>query len=170
MVKPGEKKLPATLRRREPDPVFGLQANMLPLTREVGQALVHEAEESRYQREAKELRQEDYDEATFVVSRQLEELYKKASIPTVESRGRGNIKRKVKRLWELRKSECQKKTNPSFKGVSRTRSKNGQVKVCWSNIKYKLFEVANKDKNVPNHEKAFFQDQWTRRKMELGKK
>ena len=41
--------------------------------------------------------------------------------------------------------------------------------MCWSNIKYKLFEVANEDKNVPNHEKAFFQDQWTSRKMEIGK-
>ena len=98
----------------------------------------------------------------------MEELYKKASIPTVESRGRGNIKRKVKRLWELRKPERQKKTNPSFKGVSRKRSKNGQVKVCWSDIKDKLFEVADKDKNVPNIEKAFLQDQRTSRKMEIG--
>ena len=42
----------AHLRRRDPDPVFGeklpLSNKVLPLVREVGQALAYEAEEERF--------------------------------------------------------------------------------------------------------------------------
>lgn len=169
MGKLGEKKAPAHLRRKEPDLVFGvrrpLPANMLPLTREVGQALAHEAEESRRRRGVKELRQEDYDEATSEVSRKLAELYGKASIPTVKSL---EIRKKVKQLWELRKTEQKKMSVKSFKGVRRQKSKNGKVKVGWNDVKDNLFEVADKDKNVSNLEKPFLLDQRSSRKMVIG--
>ena len=82
----GSHKPPAHLRRKDPDPVFGerkaLSIKVLPLTSEVGQALIFEAEEERFRKGSKET---DCAQATHVVTKQLIDLYKKASIPTLES-------------------------------------------------------------------------------------
>ena len=82
----GQSNPPASLRRREPDPVFGMRkalpTKVLPLVREVGQALVFEAEEERLRKVMKE---NDSGHATKVASEQVLAFYKKASIPTLDT-------------------------------------------------------------------------------------
>ena len=165
----GEAKPPAGLRKREPDPVFGdrrpLSKKVLPLVREVGQALAWEAEEERLKRGKKEI---DLNHATEVVSKQLLEVYKLASVPTVDS-GKGEVKKKVKRLWELRRQVIQNKSQKEFKNTKRRhRKKNHQVTSNWDDLKDTLFEIAVKDENIPKIERPFVTDQRGPRRLVIG--
>ena len=171
----GSHKPPAHLRRKDPDPVFGerkaLSNKVLPLTSEVGQALIFEAEEERFRKGSKEI---DCGQATRVVTKQLVDIYKKASIPTLETPregrkgGRGNILNKVKKLWELRRDEIKRRAVKPFKGVRRCKSKNKIVKKVWNDLKDSLFEIADGDEWVAELEIPFLTDQRGPRVMEIG--
>ena len=79
----GSKKPPAKLRS-PPDKIFRtrkpLPRNKLPLNCEVGSALAYQAENFRLERGSKEI---DYKNATDVVTKEVLEIYEKASIPTI---------------------------------------------------------------------------------------
>ena len=79
------------------------------------------------------------------MTKQVENIYHKATIPTIET-GKGQIFRKVQRLWVMRRTEQEKRAVREFKGTGKKlKSKNGKLKVSYNGIKQNLFEIASKD-------------------------
>ena len=153
--------------RRGPDSIFGerkpLPLNTLPLVRDVGHALAHEAEVDRMEKGAKDF---DYGTATNKVSKQIEDIYIRASIPTI-SASKGRIKKKVEHLLTLRK-EALKDISRGTNINKKRKKKNGKTKQKWHDIEDSLFEVALPDDDVPQIEREFLTDQRTVRKMVIG--
>ena len=150
------------LRKRR-DPVFGVVRPLpkltLPLVKEVGQALIWEAEEIRLGSDQNKISQKAASES---VKLKLLKLYKTASIPTLTEK---RVKEKVQKLWGLRQ-EALKKFAKHQSPRGPYKSKNGRVRQRWEDVKDKLFEIAAAD--VPDLERPFLEDQRGKRRMVIG--
>jgi len=144
---------PSAKLRSGPDKVFGigrpLPINKLPLYKEVGSALVYEAEEEKMKNDKKYI---DTNDATGKVTEKVLEVYRNANIPTLS---KAMVRKRVMKLLQMRnKSLNEKAKGQTGEDRKRRKKKNGKVKQKFEDVKEKLFDVAD-DKKVPELEKEF---------------
>ena len=148
------------LLRLQKDPVFGhlhplktSQPLQLPTYNEVGQAIAFERVRLGMKRtwagsDSHWSNKEAYEK---VVS-DLEEIHQQANIPIYP---KYRIKEKVERVWkELRRDKMKIGSHAS----SSKKKKHGRIKLTIDDVKDKIFDIVD-DKNVPNSEKEFLDDQ-----------
>ena len=164
MTEPNPTKVRKKLKRNENDPAYNgipkpFTNNQLPTYQDVGLALEFYSMENNMSKIS--LRK---------VTKDLIDIYKKCSIPTISEL---KIYQKVQKLIELRRVKMKElkidqRTGKSVHvGKFRKKAKNGKVKVHLSDILGDLFPAAD-EANVPEIERAFLEDQKTERKMIIG--
>lgn len=155
MRRPKGTRAPPVKLRVPPDKVFGegksLPANKLPLVVEVASALIFEAERDRIKRDSNEI---DCKGASKEVTKQLLDIYKSASVPTISEL---KVRQKVHDLWRLRK-ESMKSLGKGKAVTCRRRKKNWKTKKKFHEVAGELFDVAD-DQKVPDIEKSFLEAQ-----------
>ena len=108
-------------------------------------------------------------EAKKKVAEDILNMYKKASIPTINPL---KIAQKVEWVQELVKERRKDMVNDKrfnrerVMGKHRKKSGNGKKKMKYVEVKDELVKVAAKD--IPEMEKEFYTDQLGERKMEIG--
>ena len=108
------------------------------------------------------------DEAVKRTAVAVEELYKKASIPTI---AQTSIERKIRKLMVLKRErekveEVDNRTGKKKdQGKQKRKKKNNKLKVKVQEVLEDIFEVKTE---VPELEKGFYEDQCSERKMFIG--
>ena len=154
------------LLRLQKDPVFGdlhplktSQPLQLPTYNEVGKAIAYERARLGMKRtwtgsDSQWSNKEAYEK---VVS-DLEEIHQQGNIPIYP---KYRIMEKVERVWkELRRD----KMKIGSHALSSKKKKQGRKKLTIDDVKDKIFDIVD-DKNVPNIEKEFLDDQRRERRM-----
>ena len=129
-----------------------LPANKLPLYKEVGSALIHEAEMKRMGKEKSDI---DKKNETQKVTDQVLDVYSKESIPTITYY---KVREKVDKLWVMRREALVGLAKGQAEDCRERKKKNGKVKRKFCDVTHELFDIAD-DKNVPDIEKEFLEAQ-----------